>query len=156
MERRAALLLFVIGACQELASGLCWPKRQEQIHVGDNTKRKTRGNRPESRWDAGECMGECKFAACSMRLCESRRNGVVASGLHYCACNGAIKVTDATLVTSSKVWTMGTRGKSRLRSLDRMQSHGRSPAPRTDRALTRQLPNGETDIGMAPQGPKEA
>ena len=40
VERRAALLLFVIGACEDLASGICWPERQEQIHVGEQYKTK--------------------------------------------------------------------------------------------------------------------
>ena len=49
----------------------------------------------------------------------------------------------------------GDPRKSRLRALDRMQSHGRSPAPRVNCVRTHQLPNVETDVVMAPQGPKE-
>ena len=50
----------------------------------------------------------------------------------------------------------GDPWKSRLRSLDRMQSHGRSPAPRVNCTRAHQLPNGEINVVMAPQGPKEA
>ena len=77
MERRAALLLFVIGACQELASGLCWPKRQEQIHVGDNTRQKREGSVQYVDSDAGECESALGFTARAMQANESHRDGVI-------------------------------------------------------------------------------
>ena len=70
--------------------------------------------------------------------------------------NGAINVTNATSVTSSEVWTMGTRGNRDRDHYVALDRNGRSPAPRADRTRTRQIPNGETDVGMAPQGPKKA
>ena len=101
----------LLGRVKNLQVAPVGPRCKNKYKWATIQNEKPRGIRPESRWDAGEWMGACKFVACSMRLCESHRVGVIALGLHYCAYNGVIKVTDATSVTSSEVWTMGTRGK---------------------------------------------
>ena len=38
------------------------PRGENEYTWAKNTKRQMRGNRPESRWAAGECMGACKFS----------------------------------------------------------------------------------------------
>ena len=65
---------------------------------------------------------------------------------------GRIKVTDATSVTSSKVWTMGARVK---RDCDHAIAW---EVPSASRGIARAFaspPNGEADTRVAPQGPRK-
>ena len=75
------IVVVCIGACQELASGICWPWMQELIQVGEDTKQKREGIVQQvSRMLASAWVHA--NSAFMMQLCESHRNGVIALMLH--------------------------------------------------------------------------
>ena len=72
----------LLGRVKNLQVESIGPRCKNKYKWAKNTKQKMRGNHPQSQWDAGECMGACKFTTCMMRLCESHRHGVIALMLH--------------------------------------------------------------------------